>query len=63
MARARRKGGGVKKGAFRKKKMGKGWAAHRRTPKPVKPLTRSASEGTAEDIHGAKEKDDNPDEE
>ena len=38
MAQVRRKSNGCRRGKFKRKKMGKGWAAHRvkrGTPKPV----------------------------
>ncbi len=51
MAKSRRKSGGCTRGRFKRKKMGKGWAAARRqrgTPKPVVRKPAAADEAIAE---------------
>ena len=45
MAIVRRKSNGCRRGAFKKKPMGKGWAAHRVTRGTTKPVVRIRLEG------------------
>lgn len=40
MANVRRKSNGCRRGKFKRKKMGKGWLAHRRVPIPEVPVNR-----------------------
>ena len=40
MARSRRKARGVRRGAFKRKKMGKGWSTVRRMPSSSRPVLR-----------------------
>jgi hypothetical protein len=42
MARTKRKSNGCRRGKFKRKPMGKGWAAHRRVPVPEIPKNRKA---------------------
>ncbi len=37
MAKSRRKSGSCTRGRFKRKKLGKGWATQRRTPRPPAP--------------------------
>ena len=46
MARSRRKNGGPTRGRYRLKKLGKGWAAHRRERGHAKPIDRSEKAAT-----------------
>ena len=48
MAKSRHKSNGVKRGAFKKKKMGKGWQRHRKVPGRPEPIDRSATQDEAE---------------
>ena len=56
MARSRRKNGGPTRGRYRLKKLGKGWAAHRRERGHAKPIDRSetAAKTAATDKPAAK---------
>ena len=55
MAKSKRKSGGCTRGRFKMKKMGKGWAAHRRVTVPAKPIDRVA-EDAAKAAESAAEK-------
>ena len=43
MAKTRRKSNGARRGAFKMKKMGKGWLAHRRTRGNDTPVVRAVT--------------------
>ncbi|MEY2981550.1 MAG: hypothetical protein ACO4CT_04890 [Planctomycetota bacterium] len=47
MAKVRRKSNGARRGAFKLKKMGKGWLKHRKKVGRPMPVDRSDAEGSA----------------
>ena len=47
MANTRNKSNGCRRGKFKRKKMGKGWLAHRRVPIPEIPKNKRAEEEAA----------------
>ena len=55
MAKVRRKSNGARRGAFKCKKMGKGWLKHRKKVGRPLPVDRSEAEGAAAEEKGAAE--------
>jgi hypothetical protein len=47
MAKSKRKSGGCTRGRFKRKKLGKGWATQRRTPRPAAPAPAAPAEPAA----------------
>jgi hypothetical protein len=55
MAKVRRKSNGCRRGAFKRKKMGKGWLRHRRVLGTPAPIDRSDSEASSDESRPADE--------